>query len=180
MKIKKAFLMSIILILTLSIIFLIFIQSLFLDVNKIHNFNDITDFEQHSQLTFIELYDFDHFIEDNKKELINNHKNIHIHYEDYNKNTYTVSIDESTSSYVFTFFSNNNESFIDEENNIKIDQSYLSYFFNHEYDEYFFTVTLDHFKYRISFKNNHGFSDTQLVELIKEYVSNNNKLIKIK
>lgn len=176
MKIKKAFLVSIILIIALAITFLIFIQSCFLDVNKVHNFNNITDFEQYSQLTFIEVYDFDHFIENNKKELITNHKNIRIHYEDYDKNVYTVSIDESQSSYVFTFFLDHNKPFIDEENNTKIGQSYLAYFFNHESEEYYFTVTLDHFKYRISFKNNLNLSDSQLIEIIENYVSNNNKL----
>lgn len=152
-------------------------RSLFVDVNKIHNFNNITDFEQYSHLQYIDICDFDAFLKNNEYNLLSDNDSYNIHFEDEQNNTYSVRINDSMTVHQFTFFTEKSKRQINDEGSIKIGDSYLSYLFNHDTDEYQFIATHQDFKYRVDFKDNNNLSDSQLLEKIQGYVSYNNELI---
>ena len=141
------------------IVYLI-IQSLFIDVNKIHNFQNIKDFEKYSHLSFYDLYDFDAFINTGEYKLLSVHENYFIHFEDYEPYEYIFTLDSKTTEYTIHQQTSYPQSIIGK--------------------ECYFTVYLDDCYYRIRYTMLNHISQDEIISKIKDYVHFNNELHKEK
>lgn len=153
-------------------------QSFFLDVNKIHNFSDVTEFENYSQLDYYEIYDFDAFFNNGQEQILSHTKEYNIHYEDYDKKEYYFRPDQSSTEYHINYDTSNNHYIIDKEKSIKIDDAYLTYYFDESKNEYRFTVYHNNLNYIIRFNNTDNIKKDELIKIIKDYVHLNNEFHK--
>lgn len=169
MKHKKVIFIFIIFILIMTITYL-FYNSLFLNVEKIHNFDNIPDFEEKSGLKYYELYDLDMFIDANMS-LLSEKESFHIHYEDDSKDEYTYSSDNSSTRY--TIYYNNGYPYT-KDDHIIADGTHFHYYFDESSTEHQVIVKLNDIKYRIVFQNN-NLNKEELINIISDYILANNQ-----
>lgn len=169
MKYKKIIFISVVIILV-SAIFYVFFNSLFLNVEKIYNFNNISEFEDKSGLKYYDLYDLDAFI-DGKMTLLSEIKPFNIHYEEYSKDEYTYSYDNSSTRYTISY---NNKYPYTENDYITEDDTHFHYYFDENSNEHQIIVKLKDVKYMILFRNN-KLSKNEVINLISNYILENNK-----
>ena len=161
------------------IVYLI-IQSLFIDVNKIHNFQNIKDFEKYSHLSFYDLYDFDAFINTGEYKLLSVHENYFIHFEDYEPYEYIFTLDSKITEYTIHQQTSYPQSIIGKEEMIVVDDAQVIINMNTDTNECYFTVYLDDCYYRIRYTMLNHISQDEIISKIKDYVHFNNELHKEK
>ena len=146
------------------------IQSLFIDVNKIHNFQNIKDFEKYSYLSFYDLYDFDAFINTGECSLLSGHENYLIHFEDYEPYEYIFTLDSKTTEYTIYQQTSYQQSIIGKEEMIVVDDAQVIINMNTDTNECYFTVYLDDCYYRIRYTMLNHISQDEIISKIKDYV----------
>jgi hypothetical protein len=171
MTINKKRILLIISLLLLAIILIC--APRFINVNSIHEYHSIDEFEKETQLSFYDLYDFEYFVQNHQKQLLRDESDFILHYDEENPSSYSYisNVNENNSYSVDFHFINTIPNHYNQVE--QIGDSTLYTFTQDDNTKRYFIVVFNQLKYEFSFHNTNHLDDTYIIEKAKEYVALN-------